>query len=90
MVVYLPLAPVSGQLEALARLRSSAEYELMEICKSRPGMLDEVADNRITALQTEIVRIEAEAVRLQNEIEYLVGSAAGPDHQSAHANEERP
>jgi len=65
------------RIEALERLRESAEYELMKQCRSRPRLLHDVADQQKSALFSEIAQLEAEAAELYTEILELSGSASG-------------
>jgi DNA polymerase III epsilon subunit-like protein len=65
------------RIEALERLRESAEYELMKQCKARPGLLDDVAEQQKLVLTSEIEKLEKEAKALAVEIEELTGSDSG-------------
>lgn len=59
------------RIEALERLRESPEYTLMKQCRSRPGLLAEVADTQKANLAAEIELLQAEADALLEEIEEL-------------------
>lgn len=65
------------RIEALQRLRESADYELMQRCRARPGLLDEVAEQQKRSLVSEIEHLEAEAKALNLEILELSGSDGG-------------
>ncbi|MDO8910689.1 MAG: exonuclease domain-containing protein [Phenylobacterium sp.] len=65
------------RIEALERLRESAEYELMKQCRNRPGLLDEVAESQRKALAAEIELLETEAAVLSEEILELNGKDSG-------------
>lgn len=62
------------RIEALQFLRESAEYELMQQCRSRPGLLDEVAEQQRRSVEVEIEQLEIEANELHTEIQELSGS----------------
>jgi hypothetical protein len=61
------------RLEALSRLRESAEYELMMACRVRPELLDRVARDRGATLLTEIEGLQKVAEQLAAQIEELTG-----------------
>lgn len=65
------------RIEALQSLRDSAEYELMQQCRARPDLLDEVAGQQRRSLVAEIERLEIEANELYTEIQELSGSDSG-------------
>jgi hypothetical protein len=60
-------------LEALGQLRESPEYELCQISEKRPGVLDELAAERVRLLEKETAELEKQAKRLAQEIEELAG-----------------
>ena len=65
------------RIEALQRLRESAEYELMTKCRVQPALLDQVAEQQRDALIAEIEQLAAEAEALEAEIEELNGAVSG-------------
>jgi hypothetical protein len=64
-------------IEALGRLQASDEFELCGIVEQKPGVLDELAAERIRRLETESAELQRQAAALAKEIEELNGEAAG-------------
>lgn len=70
LVSAINLAKDNGDI---AVLRESPDYELCRISEQKSGVLDELAAQRIAALEKEIADLEAETDRLAREIEELGG-----------------
>jgi len=64
---------IIGVIESLGQLRESPEYELWQISEKKPGVLDELAAERVKVLEKERAELEKEAERLAGEIEELAG-----------------
>jgi len=62
-------------LEALNRLRESADYELCQLSDRKPAMLGELAAERAKLLEQESVELEKRAGQLAEEIADLSGQA---------------
>ncbi|MEO5959088.1 MAG: exonuclease, partial [Opitutaceae bacterium] len=62
-------------LEALNRLKESADYELCRLSDQQPAMLDELAAERRKLLEQESAELEKRAVKLAEEIAELSGQA---------------
>ncbi len=62
-------------LAELQRLRDSDEYELRRLSQRSPEFLRKVADRHAREIAAEIAKLEAEADRLAEEIESLIGAA---------------
>jgi hypothetical protein len=60
-------------LEALGKLRESPDYELCKISEQKPGVLDELAQQRAESLDKESAELEQQANRLAEEIVELGG-----------------
>jgi DNA polymerase-3 subunit epsilon len=60
-------------IESLEQLKESAEYELCGIVEQRPGVLDELAAERVKLLEKESAELQQEAEKLANEIKELSG-----------------
>ena len=63
-------------IESLEQLKASAEFELCGIVEQKPGVLDELAVERIQRLETESAELQRQAAALAVEIEELSGEAA--------------
>jgi len=61
-------------IESLEQLKESAEYELCGIVEQRPGVLDELAAERVKLLEKESAQLEREADKLADEIKELKGT----------------
>jgi hypothetical protein len=60
-------------IEALEQLKASDEYELCGIVKQKPGVLDELAAERVKLLETESAELQWQAEKLAVEINELSG-----------------
>jgi hypothetical protein len=58
-------------IESLEQLKESAEYELCGIVEQRPGVLDELAAERMKLLEQESAKLQQEAEKLADEIREL-------------------
>ena len=63
-------------IESLNELRESPDYELCQVMERKPGVLDELAAERVNLLEKESTELEAEASRLADEIKELSGRVA--------------
>jgi DNA polymerase-3 subunit epsilon len=63
-------------IESLEQLKESAEYELCGIVEQRPGVLDELAAERVKLLEQESAELQQEAEKLADEIKELSGEEA--------------
>jgi len=61
--------------ESLKQLRASPDYELCQLAAQKPGVLDELAAERVKQLETENAELELQAERLAKEIKQLDGKA---------------
>jgi DNA polymerase-3 subunit epsilon len=61
--------------ESLKGLRASPDYELCQLAKERPGVLDELAAERAKQLEIENAELEKQAERLAMEIKQLSDDA---------------
>ncbi len=64
---------ILAKIEALNNLRESDDFELYRRSKERPGLIEEVAATQVEAIEGEIVRLQAEAEKLNAEIAELTG-----------------
>jgi DNA polymerase-3 subunit epsilon len=62
--------------ESLKELRASPDYELCQLAEQKPGVLDELAAERVKQLEVENAELELQAERLAKEIKRLDGNAA--------------
>ena len=62
-------------IESLGRLRESPDYELCQISERKPGVLDELAAERVKQLEKESAELETQAAKLAEEIKELSGEA---------------
>ncbi|MDE3067964.1 MAG: J domain-containing protein [Verrucomicrobiota bacterium] len=60
-------------IESLEQLKESAEYELCGIAEQRPGVLDELAEERTKLLEQDSAELQQEAEKLAEEIRELSG-----------------
>ena len=60
-------------LESLSRLRESPDYELCQLSERKPGMLDELAEERKSLLEKETADLQQQAQRLAEQIRELSG-----------------
>jgi DNA polymerase III epsilon subunit-like protein len=63
-------------IESLEQLKVSDEYELCGIVEQKPGVLDELASERIKWLETESAELQRQAAALAAEIAELNGETA--------------
>ena len=54
-------------IESLEQLKESAEYELCNIVEQKPGVLDELAEERTKLLEQESAELQRETERLADE-----------------------
>ena len=66
-------AEILVNIEALGNLRESDDFELYRRSKEWPGLIEEVAATQIEEIEGEIVRLQAEAEKLNAEIAELTG-----------------
>jgi uncharacterized phage infection (PIP) family protein YhgE len=57
--------------ESLNQLRASPDYELCQLAEQKPGVLDELAAERVKQLEIENAELEKQAERLAKEIKNL-------------------
>jgi DNA polymerase-3 subunit epsilon len=62
---------IMAVIESLNRLRESPDYELCQLSEKTPGVLDELATERVRALETESAQLETTAAQLESEIAEL-------------------
>ncbi len=60
-------------IESLEQLKESAEYELCGIVEQRPGVLDELAAERVKLLEQESEELQEQVEKLADEIKELSG-----------------
>jgi len=60
--------------ESLKDLRASPDYELCQFAEQKPGVLDELAAERVKQLEIESAELEKQAERLAKEIKKLGGT----------------
>jgi hypothetical protein len=65
-------------LDAISRLRESADFELYSLREKQDGLLQEVANDQIKAIAAVIAQLELEAVKLKDEIAELAGTSDTP------------
>ena len=63
-------------IESLEQLKASDEFELCGIVEQKPGVLDELAAERIKRLETESAELQRQVEALAKEIEELSGESA--------------
>jgi DNA polymerase-3 subunit epsilon len=59
--------------ESLKELRESPDYELCQLAEQKPGILDELAAERVKQIEVENAELELQAERLAKEIKQLDG-----------------
>ena len=69
------LAEIKAVAESLKQLRASPDYELCQLAEQKPGVLDELAAERVKQLEVENAELELQAERLAKEIKQLDGNA---------------
>jgi DNA polymerase-3 subunit epsilon len=62
--------------ESLKELRASPDYELCQLAEQKPGVLDELAAERVKQLEFENAALALQAERLAEKIKQLGGKAA--------------
>jgi vacuolar-type H+-ATPase subunit I/STV1 len=62
-------------LDAINRLRESADFELYSLSERRAELLQTVANDQINSITAEIAQLELEAAKLKDEIAELTGTA---------------
>jgi DNA polymerase-3 subunit epsilon len=62
-------------LDAINRLRESADFELYSLSEKQAGLLQEVANDQIKAITAEIAELKSKAAQLKDEIAELTGSS---------------
>jgi DNA polymerase-3 subunit epsilon len=68
------LAEIKAVAESLKQLRASPDYELCQLAEQKPGVLDELAAERVKQLEVENAELEMQAERLAKEIKQLDGN----------------
>jgi len=63
--------------ESLNQLRASPDYELCQLAEQKPGVLDELAAERIKQLEFENAALAMQAERLAEKIKQLSGKSVG-------------
>ena len=61
-------------LDAINRLRESADFELYSLSEKQAGLLQEVANDQIKAITDEIAQLKSKAAQLKDEIAELTGT----------------
>ena len=67
---------IKAVAESLKQLRASPDYELCQLAEQKPGVLDELAAERVKQLEIENAELELQAERLAKEIKRLDGKGA--------------
>ena len=67
---------IAAVTESLKELRASPDYELCQLAEQKPGVLDELAAERVKQLELENAELELQAERLAKEIKQLGGKPA--------------
>ena len=62
---------IAAVTQSLADLRTSPNYELCQLAEQKPGVLDELAAERVKQLELENAELETQAERLAKEIKQL-------------------
>ena len=62
---------IATTTEALKQLRESPDYELCRLAEQNPGVLEELAAERVKQLEVENAELERQAERLKGQIEKL-------------------
>jgi DNA polymerase-3 subunit epsilon len=65
-------------LDEINQLYESTEFELYSLSQKQAGLLQDVANDQIKAIATEIAHLEAEADQLKREIIELTGTSDAP------------
>ena len=64
---------IAAVTQSLADLRASPDYELCQLAEQKPGVLDELAAERVKQLEVENAELELQAERLAEKIKQLDG-----------------
>jgi len=64
---------IATMTESLDQLRASPDYELCQLAEQNPGVLEELATERVKQLEVENAELEQQAERLAEEIKQLAG-----------------
>ena len=64
---------IAAVTESLKELRASPDYELCQLAEQKPGVLDELAAERVKQLELENAELELQAEKLAKEIKRLGG-----------------
>jgi len=64
---------IAAVMESLKQLRESPDYELCQLAEQKPGVLDELAAERVKLLKQESAELQGEAEKLAEEIKELGG-----------------
>jgi hypothetical protein len=67
---------IAAVTESLKQLRESPDYELCQLAEHKPGVLDELAAERVKLLEKENAELEIQAERLAKEIRKLSGQSS--------------
>jgi DNA polymerase-3 subunit epsilon len=73
-------AEIKAVAEALKQLRASPDYELCQLVEQKPGLLDDLAAERVKQLEVENAELETQAEQLAIEIKRLTPSSGHPEH----------
>ena len=65
------LTEIKVVTESLQQLRASPDYELCQLAEQKPGVLDELAAERVKQLEVENAELEKQAERLAEKIKKL-------------------
>ena len=65
---------IAAVTESLKALRESPDYELCQIAEQKPGVLDELAAERVKQIEVENAELELQAEKLAKEIKRLGGA----------------
>ena len=68
------LAQIKAVADSLEQLRASPDYELCQLAEQKPGVLDELAAERLKQLEIENAELKSQAERLAKEIKKLDGT----------------
>ena len=64
-------AQIKAVVESLKQLRDSPDCELCQLAEQKPGVLDDLAAERVKQLEAENAELEMQAERLAKEIKNL-------------------
>ena len=66
---------ITAVVDSLKELRASPDYELCQLAEQKPGVLDELATERVKQLELENAELEKQAELLADEIKQLGGNS---------------